>query len=194
MPDRFDFTAFPQLETERLLLRDLTPADASAVFRIRGDYQVTRYNSGAPFRRLEQARELIDAIGRAYDRQEEIRWGITIKARPDTVIGICGYNYWIRRDYRGCIGYDLARVYWGRGIMTEAVRAVVEFGFERMGLNRIEADADLRNPASIRVLLKLGFQQEGIQREQFYEEGAFHDLALFALLKKEYEWAAPSSI
>ena len=70
--------------------------------------------------------------------------------------------------------------------MTEAIRAVIAFGFERMNLNRIEADADARNPASGRVLEKVGFRREGIQREQFFENDTFNDLMLFALLRRDY--------
>ena len=69
---------------------------------------------------------------------------------------------------------------------------MVDFGFKRMDLNRIEADADERNPASARVLAKIGFRREGVQQEQFYENGAFHNLRLFSLLRREYvnksEW------
>ena len=105
---------------------------------------------------------------------------------------MCGFNYWVRHDRRASIGYDLARPYWGQGIMSEAVRAMVDFGFKRMDLNRIEADADERNPASARVLAKIGFRREGVQQEQFYENGEFHNLLLFSLLRREYvnksEW------
>ena len=182
----FDFTVFPTLKTERLILREMIPADAEAIFRIRGDYEVTKYNIGTAYDRLEQAVDLIAAMAQAYREEKEIRWGITLKTN-DTVIGMCGYNYWIRRDARGSVGYDLARAYWGQGIMTEALDAVVGFGFRRMGLNRIEADADARNPASARVLAKAGFRQEGLQREQFYEDSSFNDLVLFALLRKDYK-------
>jgi len=184
--DLFDFTTFPQLETPRLILREMLPADAEAIFRIRGDYEVTRYNIGAAYERLEQATDLIAAMAHAYQDGTELRWGITLKGH-DTVIGMCGFNYWIRRDCRASIGYDLARAYWGDGIMTEAIRAIIAFGFARMGLNRIEADADARNPASARVLEKVGFKREGLQREQFYENGDFNDLMLFALLRKDYK-------
>jgi ribosomal-protein-alanine N-acetyltransferase len=187
----FDFTVFPTLETERLILREMIPTDAEALFRIRGDYEVTKYNIGAAYDRLEQAADLIAAIAQAYRDEKEIRWGITLKA-DDTVIGMCGYNYWIRRDARASVGYDLARAYWGQGIMTEALDAIVAFGFRRMALNRIEADADARNPASARVLKKAGFKQEGLQREQFYEDSSFNDLVLFALLRKDYERLADS--
>ncbi|MBZ0282699.1 MAG: GNAT family N-acetyltransferase [Anaerolineae bacterium] len=181
----FDFTAFPVLNTPRLTLRQLLPSDAEAVFQIRGDYEVTKYNTGKAYATVQEASDLISAIESAYQAQNEIRWGITRKGHS-LVIGMCGYNYWVRHDRRGSVGYDLARAHWGQGIMSEAVRAVVEFGFNHMGLNRIEADADARNVASTRVLEKIGFQREGLQREQFYEVGAFHDLVLFGLLKRDY--------
>jgi ribosomal-protein-alanine N-acetyltransferase len=182
----FDFTAFPQLETERLILRQIIPEDAEAIFLIRGDYEVTRYNTGAAYQSREQASDLIGAMTNAYYDGNEIRWGITLKGH-NLVIGMCGYNYWIRHDCRASVGYDLARAYWGQGIMTEAIHAIICFGFEHMGLNRIEADADSRNPASARVLTKVGFRHEGLQREQFYEEGRYHDLLLFSLLRKDYQ-------
>jgi [ribosomal protein S5]-alanine N-acetyltransferase len=97
-----------------------------------------------------------------------------------------GYNYWHRKDRRASVGYDLARAYWKQGIMTEALQAVIDFGFERMDLNRIEADCAVENEASARVLLRIGFRQEGIQREQYFEAGRFWDLRLFALLRREY--------
>lgn len=182
----FDFTVFPQLETPRLILREIVPDDVDAIFRIRGDFEVTKYNTGAAYQRREQAADLIAAMAHAYREHVEVRWGITLKG-DDTLIGMCGFNYWIRHDSRASIGYDLGRACWGQGIMTEAIRAVIAFGFERMNLNRIEADADARNPASARVLEKVGFVQEGLQREQFYEDGAYHDLRLFALLRRDYK-------
>lgn len=183
----FDFGEFPVLESKRLLLREITVADAEAVFRIRGDYQVTKYNGGLPYRSVDQAEALIEGIAAAYRDKRSIRWGITLREDPlHTVIGMVGYNYWVRQDYRASIGYDLARDYWGQGIMPEAVRAILEFGFKHMALNRIEADASIDNTKSHRVLEKVGFQREGIQQEQYYEEGEFYDLVLFSLLRKNF--------
>ena len=183
----FDFAVFPVLDSERLRLRELHPSDAPAVFRIRGDYEVTKYNGGQPYRTVEQAGGLIDSIADAYRDKRSIRWGITLKSDPkSTVIGMVGYNYWVRSDYRASIGYDLARAYWGQGIMPEAVRSILDFGFTRMGLNRIEADASSENLNSIRVLEKIGFKREGIQQEQYFEEGEFYDLVLFCLLRRNY--------
>lgn len=187
MSQQFNFEAFPILKTDRLILRQLTLNDAKAVFAIRSDFAVTRLNIGSAYTSIEQARSLIESILDNYQRHSELRWGITLKNGDDTVIGMCGYNYWAQRDFRGSVGYDLARVYWRQGIMTEAVREVVKFGFEHMALNRIEADASIENEASIRLLKRLGFQHEGIEREQYFEGGEFHDLELFSLLKRDYK-------
>lgn len=182
----FDFSTFPILESERLILREIVETDADAVFAIRGDYEVTKYNSGAAYVSRDQARNLIAGIRLDYEAGESIRWGITVKG-DDTLVGMCGFNYWNRQDHRASIGYDLLRKRWGQGIMPETLRVILEFGFRHMNLNRIEADTSLHNLASVRVLEKLGFRQEGRQREQYFEDGQFHDLLLFALLKRDYE-------
>lgn len=181
----FDFETFPTLETPRLILRELVPEDAEAVFAFRSDYTVTRLNIGRAYETLDEAEMLIYNIRRNFRDKRELRWAITLRGQPQ-VIGLCGYNFWLRQDYRASIGYDLARPHWGKGIMTEALRAVIAFGFGQMALNRIEADTSAENYASARVLEKLGFQREGIQREQYFEGGEFHDLILYALLRRDF--------
>jgi ribosomal-protein-alanine N-acetyltransferase len=187
MSTRFDFTTFPILRTRRLLLREITFRDTEAIFRIRGDYEVTRHNIGAAYESTADARRLIEQIRKAYRAKAEVRWGITLLGGDNSVLGMCGYNNWHRIDQRGSIGYDLARAYWGRGIMREAVQAITDFGFERMDLNRLEADVGAGNRASINLLKVLGFQHEGTQREHYYEEEEFHDLQVYGLLRREWE-------
>ena len=185
----FDFSVFPTLTSPRLVLREIISTDAPGIFAIRGDFEVTRLNIGAAYPDLARAEELIAGMTGKYHEQKELRWGITLKPEAGgegTVIGMCGFNYWNRTDRRGSIGFDLARAYWRRGIMREALEAILDFGFSRMDLNRIEADASTENTASIALLERLGFQREGTQRDQYFEEGAFHDLALFALLRREW--------
>lgn len=183
----FDFEAFPTLTTPRLTLREFTTADAPALFRIRGDVRVTRMNSGQPMKTMDEAHELIDKALKAFEDKRRLDWAIVLKDQPEAgVIGRVGYNYWLRQDRRASIGYDLAFRYWGNGIMTEAVRAIVAFGFGRMNLNRVEADADADNIGSIRVLEKVGFKREGLQEDQYFEWGEFHNLVLFALLRRDY--------
>ncbi len=186
MSDESPVDHFPILETERLRLRQLRPGDAADVFRFRGDYQVTHYNFGAPYQTMVQAERLIDSINQNFEQRREFRWGITVTDEGDRVIGLAGFNYWNQHDRRASVGYDLAQDHWGRGIIPEAMRVILDFGFRRLNLNRIEADCTVENTASVRVLEKLGFRTEGVQREQYFEEGRFWDLQLFSLLRKEY--------
>ncbi len=186
LPPSFDFSRFPQLESERLRLRQLVRADAEDVLRFKGNYAVTRYNGGQPYTERTQALALIERLNSGYDDKRSVVWGIALKP-ADAIIGLLGYKSWIRADYRAAIGYDLAQAYWGRGLMPEAVRAILDFGFAQMALNRVEADVNAANRASIRVLQKVGFTCEGLQPEQYYEDGAFHDIALFGLLRRNYE-------
>lgn len=172
------------LESQRLLLREIIDSDADAIMTIRGDYEVTRHNIGAAYTDIGQAQALIAGI------REDVaggvpRWGITLKPEI-TLIGMVGFNAWHRTDRRASIGFDLARAHWGKGIMHEALRLVIAFGFEVMLLNRFEADTSEHNAASQGLLRKLGFQNEGLLREQFYEDGRFHDLMLWGLLRREW--------
>lgn len=188
----FDFSSFPTLTTHRLTLRQIMPDDADAIFTIRGDYAVTRYNIGAAYDDVSRARTLIDSIQHDYDQGTALRWGITYTQDVATVMGMVGFNYWDQTDHRGSVGFDLARAYWRRGIMSEALRRVIVFGFTSMGLNRIEADASIYNTPSLNLLQRLGFQREGVQREQYYEDGRYHDLVMLALLKREWIAAGDS--
>jgi ribosomal-protein-alanine N-acetyltransferase len=182
----FNFDSFPTLRTPRLTLREITLADADAIFRIRGDFAVTRLNIGAAYASRDEAEELIEVMARAYMERSEIRWGITLREAEHDVIGMCGFNTWHQIDRRGAVGFDLAQAYWRRGIMRETLTAILRFGFEEMSLNRVEADASAENMASLGLLESVGFRREGVQREQYWDDGAFQSLELFGLLRAEW--------
>ena len=177
---------FPVIETGRLVLRPLTGADLEFIYRHFSDPAVTRYMlDEEPLSDIDQAQELIDfytpGAGKNYNR-----WGIVLKA-DGSLIGTCGYHKWNRRSCRAEIGYDLSPASWGQGYMTEAARAVLHHGFGSMDLNRVEALVYPGNLASIRLLTRLGFRQEGVLRDYFYLGGRYHDHALFSLLRREWE-------
>jgi [ribosomal protein S5]-alanine N-acetyltransferase len=182
----FEFVKFPRLSTERMVLREITEDDVEAVYQIRSDYEVTKYNTGHPLTSYLEAKVLINNIASDYEQQASIRWGLALKV-SDALVGMCGFNYWDRINKRASVGYDLARTYWGRGLMPEALHRILQFGFEEMELNRIEADCTSLNKASERVLEKVGFKHEGLQREQYFEDGQFYDLLLFSLLRSEFK-------
>lgn len=188
MNSPFQFAFFPTLQTERLLLRQLTATDDAAILRFRGDPEVQKYNA-PPFTSIYEARDLVHWLNRQFADHSTLAWGVTLRGE-DTVIGLCGYNYWDQYHQRASVGYDLAQSYWGHGIMPEALRAVVQFGFEQMSLNRIEAEVAAANQASLRVMAKLGFKQEGILSGHYFDNGHFHDDIVFALLRTDYERTA----
>jgi ribosomal-protein-alanine N-acetyltransferase len=179
------FEQFPVLETERLILREITPADAEDVFRIYADPQVIRYWGSAPLASIDEAGHKIQGVIDAFREREGIRWAFTLKG-DDRLIGSGGHWRLMKQHQRSEIGYELAPEHWGQGIMSEAVGAIVQFGFERMGLHSVEAQIEPANRASRGVLEKLGFVQEGYFRENFFFDGTFGDTAVFSLLKADW--------
>lgn len=186
MTNLFDFSSLPVLETERLLLREIRHDDVDALYALFSDPEVTHYIDLETMRHVSEAGQLIDFVNDRFDKKIGTRWAITIKAHGDELVGTIGYNVWMRHNYCGEIGYDLAKRCWGQGYMPEAIRAVVEFGFDRMNLNRVEADVTVGNEASARVLTKVGFMKEGLLRQRGYWKGGFHDLWFFSLLRSDY--------
>lgn len=177
-------STFPELVTPRLRLRQLRPADAPAVFHIYGDQEVIRYYDLDQMANLEQARELIERQSIRFARGELIRWGITQQI-DDLVIGTCGLVI-TPQSAQGGLGYDLAQAYWRRGVMSEALRLVIHFGFHAVGLNRIQALVMPGNTASAELLRKLGFTEEGLLRDYAFFKGKFQDLLVFSILKREW--------
>lgn len=177
------FATFPEIETERLILREIMPDDAPAIYRIFSDDQVTRYYDLTTYTALSQAEELVDFFDESFELERAIRWGLERKA-DGALLGTCGY-VWLRQ-FRGEIGYELHRDYWRQGYMSEAIDAILDFGYTELGLNRVEALVMVDNAPSVGLLQSLGFTQEGILRQHDFFKGAFHDMRLFALLKEEY--------
>lgn len=181
----FPPATFPILETVNLRLRELVPRDADNVLRIFADDEVTRYYDFDTFTSLGQAADLIVRQETRYEKGEAIRWGITQRAN-DVVIGTVGLVI-SRSSAIGGLGYDLARPYWQRGIMTEALRIVISYSFLSVNLNRLQALVMPGNVASINLLNKLGFLEEGILREYAFFKGRYQDLHCFSLLHREFK-------
>ena len=186
MSDAAVFDSFPTFATARLVLRQIRSADADAVYRLFADPAVTRYYDLATFDDPAQARELVARFQQRFERRIGLRWGLALKTEPDALVGTCGYNIWVRPARRGLLGYDLVRAHWGRGLMTEALTAVFDYGFHAMDLNRVEALTFPANAASRRLLARLGFAEEGLLREyECYADGP-QDMAVYGLLRREW--------
>lgn len=178
------FYHFPVLETKRFILRKLKLSDAQNLFSYFSKEEVMKYYDLETFSSPQQAVALIESVLFRYDSAQQIRWGITLKGK-DNVIGTCGFHALEQEHLKVEIGYELHPCYWGNGIMTEVIEKIVEYGFEEMIVNRIEAFYDPLNQASRRVLEKNGFQFEGILRKRFLKKGEYIDAALSSIIKED---------
>src|ERR1044072_5263930 len=176
---------FPELSSERLLLRQPTRADAEAVFRMFTDTEVLRYYNVDLMLTKDEAVALLESRRRRYEMGYGIRWGIYLREQHQ-YIGSCGFEVIHRPWQYAEIGYELAIPYWGCGDMTEALRTMIRYGLESLDLHRVEAQEEPPNESSKAVLRRLGFREEGIARERGYWRRGFHDLVQFGLLKDEF--------
>jgi ribosomal-protein-alanine N-acetyltransferase len=178
------FNVFPEINTERLILREIKQEDAESIYRILSNPEVIKYDTFELFTNIKQAEDLIKWFHDAFLKKEAIFWGIALKNEPE-IIGFCKCEVEIPK-VRADLGYDLSHDYWNMGIMTEALNSVVKFAFHYFDVNRIEATVSTENNSSIKVLEKLGFAKEGILRERSYMRDRFHDMMMLSILKKEY--------
>jgi ribosomal-protein-alanine N-acetyltransferase len=185
MTETFDFSAFPALETERLILRETSDADAPALFELYRDPEMTRFVTFSTHASVEDTKGFIGWMANAFRQKDSIRWGIVLKETND-LIGTGGLHFWKRELRMAEVGYHIGRAFWGRGYATEALYALVDFGFQRMNLNRIEGRHNAGNHASGRVMEKVGFQREGIWRQREIKDGKLVDVVQFALLYEDY--------
>lgn len=175
----------PRLETERLALRPMTLDDIDFLLKHFGDPETNRYSS------YEDLKTRKDAIRLYRDFMEpgsptRFRLGVELKETRQ-LVGTLGLHNYSRRDRRAEIGYDLYKDYWGKGIMIEAVRILINYGFQQLNLNRIEATTDSENASSIKLLERIGFLKEGHLRQKYFYKGKYHDELVFSLLKKDWE-------
>lgn len=180
----FDFSVFPELTTDRLILRALTHADAEAMRVLFSDPQVLEFLNNEPTDTLEQAIGLIDWLNGQYDRHNGVNWAIRRRA-DDRFIGQGGCYAWDREDRKVDIGYHVLPEFWGSGYATEATRAILHWCFDALEVHRVQADCTEGNIGSERVMLKCGFRHEGTWRESCWEHGRFVNIKQFGLLRHE---------
>lgn len=179
------FTEFPSLSTNRLQLRQILPTDAEALFAIKSDLEVTRHYGQEPHQSLSDTLAWIQRRQASYGQREDFAWCVTFKSE-DTLIGACTLWNFDSGYHRAEIGYELHPAYGSQGIMTEAVSAILTFGFTELGLHRIEATPFAENAPSKSLLLKLGFRYEGNLRQRHFFRDQFQDQLYFGLLKEEW--------
>lgn len=176
-----DFHPFPQLVTDRLILREVATNDANEIFFLRSDDGLLKYLDKAPERSVDETIAFLARIKKDLDSNNGILWGITLKD-SDVVIGTICYWRMQKEHYRAEIGYVLHPAQQGKGIMDEAVKAVLHYGFETMQLHSVEANVNPANENSMKLLEKNGFVKEAYFRENYYYNGKFLDSVIYSLL------------
>ena len=157
---------FPTLETNRLLLRKLMLDDRFAIFRNYSDPDVANWFFDKPLTQIEEVVEIIDAFLKSAEDGKGCTWAILLKENCE-LIGTCGYENFVF-DVRGEVGFDLAKTHWGKGYMTEALGAIITYGFDTLRMSEICAHTYSHNSRARRVLEKLGFRLETINTDSHY--------------------------
>ncbi len=175
----------PLLRGARVCLRALRADDVPALFALQSDPVGMRHWSYPALTHVEQAQEVFERNERCARAGDCCPWAITLTG-DDALIGTCTLFALDRNHRRALLGYALRREHWGNGYAQEALRLALGFAFGPLRLHRVEADVDPRNTASLRLLERLGFAREGLQRERYFVAGEVQDSALYALLAREF--------
>ncbi len=190
MPD-FDFSTFPVLETPRLVLRETLPGDAADLFSFLSDPEVQKYDVDTPWQNMAEAKKWIGQYRKWFKERKAIIWGVVLKDER-CMVGRMAFMFFEGRYESADVGYTMARPYWRRGIATEAVRAMLQFGFEVMHVHRVNVDTRMDNLASLLLMQTLGFRPEGARRECIRNaDGTYQSWGLFGILEEEYCPALP---
>jgi len=185
------FIRLPTLHTPRLTLRALALSDAPDIFAYACDHEVCRYTTWNPHTSIDDSRAfLANALGR-YEAGQPASWAVVLKS-TGMVVGTCGFMEIATVHERGGLGYALARNLWRQGLMCEAVKASIDFGFRVLQLHKIEAHCDVRNIGSARVMERCGMQFEGLMRQHAMLKGERRDVKWYAILRNEWEEALPN--
>ena len=181
--------AFPTLATPRLQLREIGPPDALALFEIHGNAEAMKWFGADPVADLAGAMRLVEVFASwRLQANPGTRWGLQ-RHGTSTLIGSCGLFGW-NRNWRKCtLGYELLPAAQGQGLMFEALCTVLNWGFECMQLNRVEALIHPQNAPSLKLVERLGFVEEGRLREVARWSGRQHDMLQVALLRREWRHA-----
>ncbi len=187
--DEKTFEIFPVLETERLILRQMHEKDAPQVFDFNSNLETLRYVPRDPFTKIEQGLKKTNDLINGFKEKKALWWTFILKTdiNNDKLIGYGGLFDINVEATKAELGYGLLQPYWGQGIISEAVKKIVEYGFYEMKLHRIYALIDPANTASIKIVEKQNFIQEGLLKDDAYARNKYFDMLMYALVQKNKE-------
>jgi len=179
------FTKLPEMETERLHMRRLLPADALDMFEYASRKDVTEYLLWSEHPNVQYTREYLEYIESRYAVGDFYDWALVLKA-SGKMIGTCGFTSIDLVNNTAEIGYVINPAFHGIGIAPEAAREVISFGFSTLELSRISAVCMKENERSLRVMKKVGMRFEGVLRSAVYAKGKHRDVCLCAMTGEDY--------
>lgn len=174
----------PVLVTERLELKWPELSDARELFEMRSNPDFMKFIGRYPVKELSEAKEYIQRIHDGFEEKKGISWKICEQG-TDKFIGYIGFWSIDYNHFRTEIGYGLNPNYQQKGYLTEALNALTNYVFNELGIHSIEANADVQNIATIKLLEKCGFEKEAHFKENFFFDGKFLDSAIYSLVKKD---------
>ena len=173
------------IQTTRLELLPVTPDHVQGIFALESDERVVRYFGKAPMSTLDEAEKWIEQRQQALATGSGISWSIFEKEH-NKIIGTCAF-FARNQAFRSAVcGYELSPDYWGKGLMHEAMEGMLGYGFESLLFNRVVAGTATENLRSATMLERLGFQREGVLRQHWFWNNAFHDAYSYALLAQDW--------
>lgn len=173
---------FPILQTDRLVLRELTENDAQALLDCFSNPDVLRHYGQKPLTSLAQVKQIIRNFANNFEEKRGIKWGIEVLGQ-EGIIGTIGFQEWSVEHKKADISYALFPNSWGQGYAKEAVSIVISHGFQNMDLVRIGAIVFTENDASNKLLEKLGFKKEGVLRNFMHQNDIPYDTNIYSLIK-----------
>lgn len=181
---KLNLQPFPQLPTERLMLRRLKEDDDNEIFLLRSNDDVNKFLGRPRISSIQEARQFIDKISKSIEGNESAYWAIATHDSEQLIGTICLWNF-DRENHVAEIGYELMPAYQGRGLMQEAVQAVLGFGFNKLTLKRIDAFTHKDNRKSALLLEKFHFMRNLKIEESLDRNSPEKDLLVYSLKNEE---------
>jgi ribosomal-protein-alanine N-acetyltransferase len=179
------FKYLPVIETDRLKLRKLSLSDVSDVFEYASDPEVSKTVWWEHHRKVDDSLSFLKQIVFQYEKGIPSPWAVVLK-QAHKMVGTIGYHWWSLENACAEVGYVISRSYWNNGYMTEALKEVLGFGFDKMSLERVEAKCFIENLPSERVMQKCGMKLEGILRNSMFVKGEFRNFKIYSILRDEF--------
>ena len=179
------FSNIPTLETERFFLRKLSLDDTSDMYEYSKSEEITKHLTWSPHHNKAYTFDYLNYLQNRYKTGDFYDWAIECKD-SGKMIGTCGFTRFLFRHNAAEIGYVLNKEYHGKGIATEVVGRIIQYGFENLALERIEGKFMIENEASRRVMEKNGMIFEGINRKSMLIKGVYRDIGTCAILREDF--------